>query len=483
MYHHKTPLVLCSHPLRSPQKNLTQKVHFQMEVPSAMGKGAYKCIFEHGPRMQAPRLMIMALYPPSNSVVTKEHDNRTSLEIFKVTGNYEFYWNDIFPYAPSENKLVNQKELADIIADNKMPILLENYYKRSQIFIEHEHSAGNNWPVILVAGETANMAFSKIYTNPISYFVVSGLRVKQFDKFIAIEGADHPSFFLMSGGDAKLHQAFKETWLIADALRQHPYSEANTLLDVVGAEVSRRHRSMMEALQKLNIPNANGWIDEEYRHLRLVDWTVQLVHFTSILDKVGHETFLFVVKYSVGAHMTSEYAGCIIKYATLFGKDFKTIACNGFFSILGKPGGNAIVDKYATKFGKDFKTIACDGFFSKISTNEDEFIAVLDALIARFGIDMVSAVIQMCSSRILDTEYYAALCSALEMGPRMAGYCHEHGSRLIQLTNGFDAFYASTPTWTQELSRELNKKIPIGNEKVKPEVWMEIYNARNKRKK
>ena len=72
---------------------------------------------------------------------------------------------------------------------------------------------------------------------------------------------------------------------------------------------------------------------------------------------------------------------------------------------------------------------------------------------------------------------------ALEMGPRMAGYCHEHGSRLIQLTNGFDAFYASTPTWTQELSRELNKKIPIGNEKVKPEVWMEIYNARNKRKK
>ena len=64
------------------------------------------------------------------------------------------------------------------------------------------------------------------------------------------------------------------------------------------------------------------------------------------------------------------------------------------------------------------------------------------------------------------------------MGPRMPGYCNNHGARLVQLTtNGFDKFYATTETWTTEMSMALNKAVPIGSEKVCPQVWDDIHSA------
>ena len=55
--------------------------------PPAMGEGNVECIFAHAPRSDDQRLLILGLYPPSDSDVHKEHDNATSREISKVTGN------------------------------------------------------------------------------------------------------------------------------------------------------------------------------------------------------------------------------------------------------------------------------------------------------------------------------------------------------------------------------------------------------------
>ena len=587
-----------------------------MEVPIAMGKDAYECIFEHGPAISLePRLMIMALYSPSGSVVTDEHDNRTSHAISKVTGNYKFCWNDVFPFAPVDNKYVDQVALHNIILENnEMSWLLDDFYQRSQDFIDQEHAAGNTNPVLVVAGRTANLAFSKIYTNPpLSCFGVLGLCVARFDKFIAITGAHHPSYHLMSGGDKHLCQTFRDTWRVANALRQEPWiNDANKLLSGLIIETAQRHQTHMEALTQLRIPNVNGVVAEAYRHLRFIDWSMQRENFSMIQEQVDLETFLCLVKHSsLCAHMTAAYAQVIFKYVELFGQDFKTIACDSFFALIqnpvgedlvnkyrqlfgaadfktiacgsffaligkpvgealvnkyrqlfgaadfktiacdsffaliGKPGGEDLVnkyhqlfgaadfktiagnsffafirnrpdgevlvnkyrqlfgaadfktiacdgffalirnpvgeaclDRYISKYGTDFKKIACGGFFAKLLTADGtSFDVVLHETIARFGIDVVSSILPNCISRILDQDYYAALCKALEMGPRMPRYCKHHGARLVQLTtNGFDIFYATTKTWTTKMSMALNKAVPIGSKKVCPTVWNDIHN-------
>ena len=58
------------------------------------------CVFEPGDRGDQNRAIVMALYPPPGSEPGKQHNNRTSNEIKKVTGNCHFDWNDLYPIAP-----------------------------------------------------------------------------------------------------------------------------------------------------------------------------------------------------------------------------------------------------------------------------------------------------------------------------------------------------------------------------------------------
>jgi len=58
-----------------------------------MGEGAVECIFVHAEREEEPRMLINALYPPSDSDVHNEYDNKTSREIRKLTGSTHFLWN------------------------------------------------------------------------------------------------------------------------------------------------------------------------------------------------------------------------------------------------------------------------------------------------------------------------------------------------------------------------------------------------------
>jgi len=63
-------------------------------VKRAMGGNCDPCIFEHNDS-DVKQVQILALYPPSGSVHSQEHNNRTSLEIAKLLHGYHFQWNDL----------------------------------------------------------------------------------------------------------------------------------------------------------------------------------------------------------------------------------------------------------------------------------------------------------------------------------------------------------------------------------------------------
>jgi len=63
-------------------------------VKRAMGGNCDPCIFEHNDS-DVKQVQILALYPPSGSVPSQEHNNRTSLEIAKLLHGYHFQWNDL----------------------------------------------------------------------------------------------------------------------------------------------------------------------------------------------------------------------------------------------------------------------------------------------------------------------------------------------------------------------------------------------------
>ena len=62
-------------------------------------------------------MMIIALVPPSDSIVNAEHKNVTSWAINVITQNFNFLWNDIFPYAPQANANVSQQMLPKLVLD------------------------------------------------------------------------------------------------------------------------------------------------------------------------------------------------------------------------------------------------------------------------------------------------------------------------------------------------------------------------------
>ena len=75
----------------------------EISIPPETGKGAKLCVFEHKERDPKATvesvILINALFPPKKSTVHEEHKNKTSREINKITHNYDFFWNDLYPWA------------------------------------------------------------------------------------------------------------------------------------------------------------------------------------------------------------------------------------------------------------------------------------------------------------------------------------------------------------------------------------------------
>lgn len=81
-----------------------------------MGGKITPCIFKHKDS-EDKNVLILSSYPPSESVPTAEHENRTSNEIQKIMQGFRFVWEDSFPFAPDRNNDVDQKLLLKLVRD------------------------------------------------------------------------------------------------------------------------------------------------------------------------------------------------------------------------------------------------------------------------------------------------------------------------------------------------------------------------------
>ncbi len=110
--------------------------------------------------------------------------NDTSAKIAGVIGNYNFDWNDLFPFAPIANTGVDQRLLRQLLDTGKIDELVRRMQLRMHAFIEDESVKGHH-SVVVVAGGTANAAFKKFSgLVPISTFlsqecVFKGMRASQ----------------------------------------------------------------------------------------------------------------------------------------------------------------------------------------------------------------------------------------------------------------------------------------------------------------
>jgi len=118
----------------------------ESSIIDAMGVGARPIIFVHKinkANRGARKILINALCPPSGATVDNEHNNKSSEEIFRIIQNYNFYWNDLFPWSPSDNSLVRQDKLMKLVQQgNKSPIIVryENQFlERMQDFVREEN--------------------------------------------------------------------------------------------------------------------------------------------------------------------------------------------------------------------------------------------------------------------------------------------------------------------------------------------------------
>ena len=94
-----------------------------------MGGNCDPCIFEHNDS-DVKQVHILALYPPSGSVPSREHNNRTSLEIANFFMGFHFQWNDLAPFVPKFNKTVDQALLMQLLLPGNLSNLVHSLQLR-----------------------------------------------------------------------------------------------------------------------------------------------------------------------------------------------------------------------------------------------------------------------------------------------------------------------------------------------------------------
>ena len=100
-------------------------------------------------------------------------------------------------------------------------------------------------------------------------------------------------------------------------------------------------------------------------------------------------------------------------YMAVFGKaEFLKMACDSFFSLLGKEGGPQLIGKYIGVFGKaEFLTMACGSFFSLLGKPEGAKVltAVLSAKLPLHSLGRRISFIQSFASQLIECQHLALI--------------------------------------------------------------------------
>ena len=270
--------------------------------------GCNECIYIPGIR-SASRSIIMGLFPPANADATLQYDNETSKVIWKIKGDYNYDWNELAPYSPTRFAFdFDDKWLAKEVKGRTAVAyqLVCAWWARAKVLIARENQAGAI-PVVLWAG--------KIVEDAMGWLVEMGLipgaggvsyntpymQVRFNPCFISLEGCVHPSSALMGGSRAIL----KATYQCFAALCVQPHRNAALLYAAVDADVMNDALVHVDAYDMVGLPHDNGWLSNNFRHLREVDWSDQnvLTSFLRLRDVCGDGNFLRLAEYSIGAHV------------------------------------------------------------------------------------------------------------------------------------------------------------------------------------
>ena len=337
------------------QSNKKSATSSLMSVFPFIEGSSYECQFNLPPSPSSG-LIAAALYPPALSDCNKQHNNITSKHLKQHTGVLPD-WIDICTRAPSHrNSQVNQHKLAIYLKTN--PSVGKAWVSRILDRIDATCAIHKTTlPIVYLGGKTCNIEWNRACTGSSTLKIVSGAfgivhmsTPTKGTPFYILVGHDHPSAFLMSGGDDKLTARYKKTTSIISALLQY---DGNTNLE-------NHIQQFMTVNDKVTIERwlslqMNTVLPAEIRTMRLyrddVFQALQLIlrdkQWSLYLNMPG-------VRFNVELH------------GVLFVKDLFNLVAK--WSLSG------------------FKTISCDGFFSAWSNDPTGFLPAVDALVAKWSL-------------------------------------------------------------------------------------------------
>ena len=159
---------------------------------------------------------------------------------------------------------------------------------------------------------------------------------------------------MMARGNAEARQRHKNMWTVAEAMRRHAHTNVDDLLAAINEEVSERHRRTVDAHRKLGIPAKDGWLEPAYAHLRSVNWADLFEAFKMMHGAMPRKTFLYVLTFSVNAHMSNDYASKVIGFYNKLGNDgFVTWMNDGVAARLMDDPFNVRMMEWRTLLGND----------------------------------------------------------------------------------------------------------------------------------
>ena len=327
--------------------------------------------------------IIAGLFPPAKADINKQHENPTSKEIIKITGNNNFCWIDLITHSPTgyakdfDSNLL-KRELKTKTDTAKSTV--QNYGVRVMNRVkEVKSSSPNNVPVVTWSGPLVRACFDwlielqQIEVIESRYFI-GELEVIFHKNFISIIGSDHASYHLQCP-TPKNREAFKLNFQVFEALRVYGKIPLNILQNYVDKSIVLRLAQDIRFFDILHINHNNGWLDENLRHLRRCILASNIAKYQLLREKVGHDTFILLCTRHINAHIDEpDFIKNVIYFFEVLGKKkFASFAVVGVLSRLSKPSFCQSLNTWLKALGpKKFPTFMCNGVAARLEKESFE---------------------------------------------------------------------------------------------------------------
>ena len=198
----------------------------------------------------------------------------------------------------------------------------------------------------------------------------------------------HPSSGMMGGS----HRVVKMTYQYFAAMCAEPHACAATLGAAVDAKNKRRMCDMVAAYDKLGLPHENGWLPEDLRHLRGVNWSNPTVldAFLRLRDACGGPGFLRLARFAIGSHI--EEVGFVPNICELLSAYDATIVVrmlsnDGVVAHIGQQAWLTALKRLAKTYGEDKALRLASRKSVAFRMTDARWMLALDDLAVTYGKD------------------------------------------------------------------------------------------------